>query len=505
MAGAAALGALGAAGLTGCTDDQKRVVEQASSMPAVGRLDDIEHIVILMQENRSFDHYFGALSGVRGFSDPGALLGGAVFSQRGYQPGVGADPSGHLRPFRLRQDPPSDRGQTINDIAHTWTIQHQSWNSGAMDSFVTAHVAEDGAENGPLTMGYYARADLPFYYALADAFTVCDAYHCAVLGPTDPNRVMAWSGTIDPDGTAGGPVLVTHGTDRVKYYGTLNWETMPERLLGAGVSWKVYNDAEGLFAFNPLTYFKAYTRLDSVHGLELADRALTPRYPGTFADDVKNGKLPAVSWIVPPLEQCEHPASPPENGEHLVSQVLATLTSNPDVWARTAFLVTYDENGGFFDHVPPVTAPERTAGEYLTGDPLPADAGGIAGPVGLGFRTPCLILSPFSTGGFKYSGILDHTSVLSFIEARFGVEAPNISAWRRSVTGDFTAALSLGRAPDAAVPRLPATATTGNPASIGEAVLDALSGLPGGGNSYPVPASTAMPVQETSPPRPEVA
>jgi phospholipase C len=243
LIGGAVLGATGALGLPGCTDAQKKVLDQATSSSAAGGgLRDIGHIVILMQENRSFDHYFGTMSGVRGFSDPDALAGGAVFSQHGYAPAA----SGQLRPFRLRQEPPQDDGQTIHDIAHTWMIQHQSWNNGKMDSFVSAHVAGDGPADGPLTMGYYTRTDLPFYYALADAFTVCDAYHCSVLGPTDSNRVMAWSGTIDPNGAAGGPVLVTHGVDRVKDYGKLRWETMPERLLKAGVSWKVYNDGEGL-------------------------------------------------------------------------------------------------------------------------------------------------------------------------------------------------------------------------------------------------------------------
>jgi phospholipase C len=280
---------------------------------------------------------------------------------------------------------------------------------------------------------------------------------------------------------------------------------MPERLLQAGVSWKVYNDGEGLLAFNPLPYFKPYAHLDSVEGIELAKRALTPTYPNGFASDVKSGSLPAVAWIVPPPAQCEHPASPPQNGEALVSQVLATLNSNPDVWARTVLLVIYDENGGFFDHVPPPTPPAGTDGEYLTMKPLPADAGGFAGPVGLGFRTPCLVISPFTTGGYKYSGVLDHTSVLRLIEARFGVAAPNISAWRRSVTGDFTGALQLGRAPGTTVPSLPAPKTIGNSQDIAKAVLDALSGKPASdGNTYPIPAVNARPVQDASPARPAV-
>ena len=166
--------------------------------------------------------------------------------------------------------------------------------------------------------------------------------------------------------------------------------------------------------------------------------------------------------------------------------------------------MTYDENGGFFDHVPPVTAPPGTAGEYLTASPLPADAGGIAGPVGLGFRVPALVISPFARGGYRYSGTVDHTSVLRLIETRFGVEAPNISAWRRRATGDLTGALQIGRAADASVPRLPRASLMGDSASIGRAVLDALSGLPDGGNSYQVPADNPQPAQETLPTRPQV-
>lgn len=201
-----------------------------------GELTDIEHVVILMQENRSFDHYFGTLSGVQGFSK-GRVLEQSVdgrrypiFDQFGYQPGVGADPKGYLQPFHLRSDPPSENGQATNDISHNWGPQHQSWNSGAMDGFVTSHIASDGVSNGPVTMGYFTRQDLAFYYTLADAFTICDAYHCSVLGPTDPNRVMSVSATINPSGDAGGPVLETYTSDRQTHYGTFTWATMPEEL-----------------------------------------------------------------------------------------------------------------------------------------------------------------------------------------------------------------------------------------------------------------------------------
>ena len=455
------------------------------------RLGDIEHVIILMQENRSFDHYFGTLSGVRGFSDPDGLKAG-VFDQVDPH-----GPGGKLQPFRLWSDPPLRDGQSIDDISHTWATQHLSWNRGRLDAFVTAHLAADGPAYGPETMGYYTRADLPFYYALADAFTVCDGYFCSVLGPTDSNRVMAMSGTIDPDGAAGGPVLETY-FDRVIHYGTLHWETMPERLQDAGVSWKVYSSRLAELAISPLPYFKAFTDPFSVRGFELVSRGLTPDFPDDFMADVAHGALPSVSWIIPPLAQCEHPAAPPAWGEDLVADILAALVAKPSVWERTVLFVVYDENGGFFDHVPPPTAPPGTPGEWLTGAAAAAPAAaGVDGPVGLGFRTGCLVISPFSRGGYVCSDVFDHTSLLRFIETRFGVSVPNLSAWRRSVTGDMTAA--LGTVPDVSVPALPPTTIAADVSDAEQAVLNALAGTLGRGIPYPQPTVNSMPVQETSP------
>ena len=218
-------------------------------------------------------------------------------------------------------------------------------------------------------------SELPFYYALADAFTICDAYHCSVLGPTDPNRVMALSGTIDPAGAAGGPVLVTQTSGRPEQYGKFSWTTMPEQLLDAGVTWKVYNDPTGLALFNPLPYFAAYNDPTTTRGVQLQQQALDPNYPADFVADVAAGTLPQVSWIHGPVTQCEHPVTAPQWGENLVQSVLDTLTSNPDVWAHTLFVLHYDENGGFFDHVPPPVPPPGTAGEYLSMSPLPASGG----------------------------------------------------------------------------------------------------------------------------------
>ena len=270
---AAAIGAAAASRLHpgGLTDDQARLLDQvtAASAASSASLSDVQHIVILMQENRSFDHYFGTLSGVRGFSDPTVPLhanGTPVFDQYGFQPGSGPSASGYLQPFNLLNNPPSENGEDTNDIAHDWVTQHDSWNGGKLDSFVTAHLAADGNANGPVTMGYFTRSELAFYYALADAFTICDGYHCSVLGPTDPNRLMAMSASIDPAGAHGGPVITT-ASNRVGMTGKLNWETMPEALLKAGVSWKVYNDPTGILGLGVLSYFKNYTNPLSITSL----------------------------------------------------------------------------------------------------------------------------------------------------------------------------------------------------------------------------------------------
>jgi phospholipase C len=502
-------GAVGAAGV-GLSSRAGRLIDTALTRSSGGSsLSDIKHVVILMQENRSFDHYFGTLSGVRGFSDTRVLtqtVNGQtypIFDQFGYEPGVGVTTSGYLQPFSLKSDPPSENGQTTNDITHDWGPQHLSWDNGAMDAFVQQHLLNDGDQNGLLTMGYFTRKNLPFYYALADAFTICDAYHCSVLGPTDPNRVMSMSATIDPDGVAGGPCLVTQTSERQGDYGTFTWTTMPEQLSAAGVSWKVYNDPTALLELSPFPYFETFWDPSTPAEVEMSTQALGYNYPANFVADVAAGTLPAVSWIIPNLAECEHPAAPPEYGEYLVQEILDILVSNPEVWSQTVFIINYDENGGFFDHVPPPTPPAGTAGEYLTVDPLPSDASGIAGPVGLGFRVPCLVVSPFSTGGYVCSRTFDHTSTLRFLETLFGVEVPNLSPWRRSVTGDMTQALALANPPNTTVPTLPTT-SLGDTTVAEQAVINALAGTEDVGIPYPAPTVNKMPRQATTPPRSRV-
>jgi phospholipase C len=420
--------------------------------PHCGSLKDIKHVVILIQENRSFDHYFGSYRGVAGFADPSVLpltdgSGLSIFAQPGYPGGFNG---GHLYPFHFDS---FHNGECTNDINHSWAPQHTYWDGGKMDRFVSGHLAVDGSNNGPLTMGYYTRTDMDFYYALADAFTICDHYHCSVIGPTDPNRLYSMSAWLDAAGTQGGPILSTSST-RVERFNTLSWTTYPEQLQARGVSWKVYGNPDGNYGDNVLPYFKQYWS-----NPVLTANALTPTYPATFKADVAAGTLPQVSWILANLIDSEHPPAPPIYGEAVAADVLNTLVSNPTIWSKTALFITHDENGGFFDHVPPTTAPAATPGEYLTASPLPSDAGGVVGPIGLGFRVPLLIVSPLARGGLVSHNVFDHTSLLRFLETRFGAEVPNLSAWRRSVTGDLTSAFNFVKV-DTSVPPLPQPSRT---------------------------------------------
>ena len=227
---------------------------------------------------------------------------------------------------------------------------------------------------------------------------------------------------------------------------------MPERLQAQGVSWKVYTAGGGGSLDGVLTYFKQYKP-----GSTLEAGGLKPVYPADFVADLNHGRLPQVSWVLASLADSEHPGfSSAASGEVVLRQVLESILAHPKTWAKTALLVTWDENGGFFDHVAPPVAPPGTRGEWLTMSTLPKDADGIRGPIGLGFRVPMLVVSPFSRGGLVCSDVLDHTSTLRFLERRFGVEVPNLSAWRRRVTGDLTGAFNFAATPKAAAPHLPA-------------------------------------------------
>ena len=467
-----------------------------ATAPAGSDLGAIEHVVFLMQENRSFDHYFGTYPGVRGFDDhPPNSYG--VFAQP-YPANTTRSPEGVILPYHM--DTTRTAAECTGDLTHAWTAQHQCWNGGKMDSFVKVHASaqNEGPVDGLVTMGYYTRADIPYYHALADAFTICDNYHCSVMGPTHPNRLMSVSATIDPAGSHGGPVLITNGSPDALW--SVDWLTMPEALEDAGVSWKCYSTPGGSPAYDGfvgmevgdpiLPYFRQYQSRTS----PLYQKAFLPVFPHDFASDIARGTLPSVSWIISQNGYDEHPPSPAAWGEFFTSLVLRALTANPEVWAKTVLFVMYDENDGFFDHVAPPVPRAGTPGEYVTVLPLPSDAGGIDGPIGLGFRVPMLVLSPFSRGGHIASQVFDHTSQLRFLETRWGVEVPNLSAWRRRVTGDLTSALHIGQ-PNPSVPPLPDTSTE-LPKSLEQCSALEIFQVAGGSEPQP-PSAQSMPTQGT--------
>jgi phospholipase C len=445
-------------------------IARALAIPAnqaTRSLEDVEHIVVLMQENRAFDHYFGVMRGVRGFGDPHPVIlpsGRPVWYQ--------ADGATVVPPFR------PDVGNLaltfIEDLDHSWDGTHEMFNGGNWDQWIPAKTAT--------SMAHMQRSDLPFHYALADAFTVCDGYHCSMLGPTDPNRYYMWTGWDGNDGLNGGPVIAN---DELGY----GWQTYPERLQAAGISWKIYQDAgDGLdkagawgwtsdpyignYGDNSLLYFFNYQ--NAAPGSPPYQRARTGtdvNKSGGFFDvlaaDVASGQLPSVSWIVAPEAYTEHPAWPAGYGAWYTAGVLNALTSNPDVWSKTALLITFDENDGFFDHV---VGPYPNVGGLAGQSTVPLDnelfdgragtsggSDGVVGPYGCGVRVPLLVVSPWSAGGWVCSETFDHTSLIRLLEARFGVDEPNITPWRRAVCGDLTSAFDFESASDS-VPPLPGVA-----------------------------------------------
>lgn len=440
---------------------------EALSLPQV--LQSIKHVVILMQENRSFDHYFGTFPGARGFADPWADP--AVFTQYDAVTGLSYQP--------FHYDTATTNAQATPQVDHGWSSQHSAWDFGAMDNWLAAKTQFDGTgkvtQSGVYSLGYFEQQDIPFHWALAQAFTLCDAYHCSVLGPTFSNRLFLMTGTNydkhpaasqkGPGGWVEDPWLHYPGT-------MLSWPTFPELLTNAGVSWKIYQQ-DTSYEFNPLSRFTQYQDTSSVlyaNGMQItaADQ---------FEQDVANNSLPAVSWLLPTSAECEHPKYWPAAGAEYIAGKLAAIAQNPEVWNSTLFILTYDENDGQFDHVRPYTAPAGTAGEYLTQAQCLGQTVTIGGPVGLGFRVPCILVSPWTVGGNVYPGTanpnppaaarLDHTSIIRLIEQiliaqgvsqSYFYSTPtdrldNITAWRLGAAGDMTAALVLNSA--APAPQFP--------------------------------------------------
>jgi phospholipase C len=425
-------------------------------------LSQIKHLVFMMQENRSFDHYFGTFPGVQGFSDPNALTlanGRSVFQQP--DP---ANPDTYLEPWHLNTI--TSGAAAVPSLSHNWVPQHTAWNHGAMDGWLRAHIASDSPVNGPFTMGYYTQADIPFHWALAETFTLLDAYHCSVIGPTGPNRTIWESGNVDPQGLAGGPVLETGTPANV-----LTWETAATTLYNAGISYKYYwNSGWDIYTlqrdFGP---FLNKTATPALYNSAMADGTLfgdgnpggigNPASPTmatnpdlAFEEDCANGVLPDVCFIGCAAGADEHPPEIPAGGAQFLAQKLDALAANEDLWNSTVVVVVYDENDGFFDHVPPpIPDKNEYPEEYVTKvSSLGTPGEGL--PIGAGFRVPAFIVSPWTVGGNILSAVSDHTSCLQFIEAvtaagglsgRNSVTFPNISRWRRATFSNLTGTLPV--------------------------------------------------------------
>ncbi|GAA4438766.1 phospholipase C, phosphocholine-specific [Ravibacter arvi] len=479
---------------------EKAMAVRANS--ATGSIRDVQHIVVLMQENRSFDHYFGAMRGVRGFGDrfPIPLESGErVFHQ--------SDGKRIVPPYRAHGK--KTNAALINGTPHDFPDMQAAWNQGKYGFWPLFKT--------PFSMAYYTREEIPFQYALAESFTICDAYHCSVATGTDPNRIVFWSGSnFDPQKRVAGINCTDRDSEPVnlrcwvdgqlpdpgyRYRGNaFNWKTIPDVLQDAGISWRIYQDPNNNWsgAMHGCLAFSSFR--DARPGSPVYENGMRHWSLKNFQDDVSNGTLPVVSWILPSQEESEHPGAPssPYRGADFTHQVLEALVSNPEVWSKTAFFLTFDENDGLFDHIPAPAVPSYNLDSSLAGkstidldgmyfdndkgtdrfaDPFArgeVDKDGkpvrtriyqdtrdtISGrlrPWGMGPRVPMYVISPWSKGGWVNSEVADHTSVGQFIEKRFGVVIPAISPWHRAVSGDLVSAFNFTNPNDPLFPPMPPT------------------------------------------------
>lgn len=482
-----------------------------------GTIQDVKHVVILTQENRSFDNYFGTLKGVRGFGDRFTI---PLTDQRK----VWQQYDQHQEivvPYHL--DSRLGNAQRVKGTPHSWKDGQDAWDAGRMGDWVK--------HKQPQSMGYYKQQEVEFQFALANAFTLCDAYHCAMHAGTNPNRKFIWTGTNGPTGANVASVVNEFDSIGASNAG-YEWMTYPERLQQAGVIWKVYQSMPDNFTDNPLAGFKQYRRANELSGQPVSHRdtvspsydeqidAHQPLYKGiantmpdggflaSLKEDIATGKLPEVSWIVAPAAYSEHPGpSSPVQGAWYIQEVLNALTENPDVWSQTVFLVNFDENDGYFDHVPSPSAPSRDekgvpqgkttltdqqmSYEYFdhpaveSAKSQPQPDGRVYGP---GVRVPMYVISPWSRGGWVNSQVFDHTSILRFLEQRFGVQENNISPYRRAVCGDLTTAFDFKNPNIMEIPSLDGKRTK----QEADAIRQAQANLP----QVSRPEGQIMPVQE---------
>ena len=487
-----------AAGVTVAAGPQLGGITEATRAAAAtkpghhtGTIADLKHVVILMQENRSFDHYFGSLRGVRGFADKQALKypnGTTIFEQ----PDTARTDLGYLLPFHM--DSSKVNAQNAGDLDHSWDGDHSARNNGLWNNWVLAKTEQ--------TMGYFTRADIPFQYALADAFTICDGYHQAILGPTSPNRMYFWTGTSG--GWTYQPGRLHGGLPRRRRI-----TTYPELLQKAGITWQVYTNHEvgdgggvdgwvGDYGDNPLWFYQQYEDLGERDHARRGRNSpsAVPSSPGCPMRACRSARTTSTTcWPssspTPPRVPCRRsPGSwrrtstpstrqaSPSYGAHYVRTVLEALMGNQDLWNSTALFVTYDEHDGYFDHVLPPAPETSVKNEFIDGL-----------PIGFGSRVPMIIASPWTRGGYVDSNTYNHTSMLQFLETWSGVRARNITGWRRSVAGDLTAAFDFAR-PDFSIPDLPDTVPL-IMQSDEEENFPPVTTPPEGGQAFPVQESGA--------------
>lgn len=441
---------------------------------------DVEHIVILMQENRSFDHYFGTMKGVRGFGDrfPIPLESG----QRAFY-----QSDGHRIVPPYRADRKTSNAALIKGTPHNFPDMQAAWNQGKYGYWPLYKT--------PFSMAYYTREEIPFQYALAEAFTISDAHHCSVATGTDPNRIVFWSGSnFDPDKRAEGINCTDVDSEPVNlrcwikgempepgytYQGNaFTWPTIPDVLEKEGISWRIYQDPNNNWtgAMHGGLAFESFR--NAKPGSPIYEQGMRHWSLQDLENDVRNNKLPQVSWILPSQADSEHPGAPssPYRGGDFTHEILSALTTNPEVWSKTVFFLTFDENDGLFDHIPAPAVPSYNLDKTLAGkstldlkgmyfhsdkdrylDERDTISGNIR-PWGFGPRVPLYIISPWSRGGWVDSQVADHTSVGQFIEKCFGVTIPAISPWHRAVSSDLVSAFDFVNPNDPVFPVMPKTA-----------------------------------------------
>ncbi|PWY90012.1 non-hemolytic phospholipase C precursor, partial [Aspergillus heteromorphus CBS 117.55] len=423
---------------------------------SAGSLKDIKHVVIFMQENRSWNSYFGTMAGVRGFNDPNVQVnsdGLPVWYQQ-VDPDMSTDTK-TLLPWYLgyQGGNSTDAIQCMAAGDNGYTDSHAALNDG-----LNNHWARN---NTPWSWGYLKRDDIPIQYAIAEGWTAGDMYQESQVTSTNPNRVTLVSGSVNVPGgpqspDQGGVYIdnnVTPGCDsyNINCY-PLKWKTIFEVYEDAGVSWQVYQDRDN-FDDNPLARFEQFQNASS--SSPLAQKGLSYLGLEGFYEAAANGTLPEISFIVGPAELSEHPPYMPKDGGWLQKQVVESVINSPE-YSSTLLMISYDESGGYGDHVVPYHSPKDTPGEWME-DPY-----GMFGKVfvGPGVRVPFYMVSPWTRGNRVFTERADHNSQILFLEQWLeargydNVQTPEMVHWRREHMSNLVNALDLDN-PDYSLPKLP--------------------------------------------------